>query len=92
MVEKRFKEFIRCHEGVLNRILHILGFSLIGLGIWEKSFSFVIVGAGTQELSHFYQYAKTKNIKDSPLYCLKSQVLFVYPILFLILVYIWIAR
>lgn len=92
MIALRLKEFIRCHKGTLNRVLHIVGFSLIGVGIWQKSFFFAIAGAITQELGHFYQYAKTKNIKDSPFYCLKPQALFAYPIFILILVYIWLAR
>ena len=92
MIASRLKEFIRCHKGTINRLLHVIGFTLIGLGIWQKSFLLVIGGAVTQELGHFYQYAKTRNIKDSPFYCLKPQALFAYPIFTLILLYVYFAR
>ncbi|MBI2797795.1 hypothetical protein HYX70_00665 [Candidatus Saccharibacteria bacterium] len=92
MLGKRLREFMRCHQGKVNLLLHVVGYSLVGVGIWQKSFWYVIAGAIVQELGHFYQYVKTKNYKDSPLYCLRSQVLFALPALSLILIYIWIAR
>ncbi len=89
---KYFQQFIDCHDGLFNRIIHIVGFSLIGIGILEKSLSFVIIGGVTQELGHFYQYAKTKKFKDSPLYCLKPQSIFALPLLILIILYVLLVK
>jgi hypothetical protein len=82
------KQFITCHEGTLNRIIHVIGFALIGLGIFQKSLIWVAVGALTQELGHVYQYLKTKNPKDSPMYCFKPQLIFAYPPFLLIVLYV----
>ncbi len=87
-MNERLQQFIRCHKGTINRLLHIVGFSLIGLGIWQKSLLLVIGGGITQELGHFYQYARTRNYKDNPLFCLKPQVSFAYPFFILIIVYV----
>jgi len=92
MVTQLWKQFIVCHDGLLNKLIHLLGFSLIGFGIIEKSLFLVIAGGITQELGHFYQYAKTKKYKYSPLNCLKPQSLFAYPIFFLIILYIILAK
>ena len=91
MIKKYLKQFIECHYGILNRILHIIGFSVIGVGIYYKSLIFVLTGAVIQELGHFYQYAKTGKFRDSPWHCLKPQSLFAYPILILIIVYVLIG-
>ena len=92
MTTSLLKQFIRCHNGSINRIIHIVGFALIGIGIVDKSLLLVIIGGITQELGHFYQYAKTRNIKDSPLYCIKPQSLFAYPIFVLIILYVIFAK
>lgn len=86
--KKTFKQFIECHNGTLNRIIHIIGFTFIGIGIFEKSLFWVITGGITQELGHFYQYAKTKKLTDSPLYCLKPQLFFAYLPFILIILYV----
>lgn len=92
MIKKYFKQFIDCHKGTLNRIIHIIGFILIGIGIIEKSLLLVISGGITQELGHVYQYAKTKNFKESPLYCLKPQSIFAYPLFILIILYVLLVK
>lgn len=88
MISERLQQFIRCHEGAINKLLHAVGFALIGIGIWQKSLLFVIGGGIAQELGHFYQYSKTRNSKDSPLFCLRPQLLFAYPLFILIVVYV----
>ena len=82
------KQFIECHTGTMNLVLHIIGFTFIGIGIFQKSIFFVVMGAIVQESGHFYQYARTKNEKYSPRYCSRSQLIFAYPLLLLIILYI----
>lgn len=84
--------FVRCHHGTINILVHIVGFAAIGLGIWQKSILLIIGGAVVQELGHFYQYAKTRDIKDSPFYCVKPQTFFAYPLFILLIVYAWLAK
>jgi len=86
------KEFIECHEGVLNRIIHIAGLGIIVWGIFEKSVSLVILGALIQEGGHFYQYWKTGDKKYSPWFCFKPQLFFAYPLFILIILYIIFTR
>ncbi|HWY79544.1 MAG TPA: hypothetical protein VNW29_04240 [Candidatus Sulfotelmatobacter sp.] len=52
----------------------------------------LITGGVTQELGHVYQYAKTKNFKESPLYCLKPQSIFAFPSFILIILYVLLVR
>lgn len=92
MIKTRLKQFIRCHKGDVNRALHAVGFTLVGWGVWDKSLTLALSGAVTQELGHFYQYAKTRDFKDSPFYCFKPQALFAYPIFILIIIYITLAK
>lgn len=92
MLHKYFKQFIACHKGTLNKIIHLIGFTLIGIGVVEKSLFLVLAGGITQELGHFYQYFKTKNFKESPLYCLKPQSIFVLPLFILIILYVILAE
>lgn len=92
MLRKYLRQFIRCHKGTLNRIVHIIGFSLVGIGIFERSLLFVILGGGVQEIGHVYQYLKTRDPKDSPLYCLKPQSIFAFPLFILIVLYVILAR
>ncbi len=66
MLKVYLRQFIICHEGILNKILHIVGFGFIGVGIFYKSLFFVLTGAVIQELGHFYQYMKTGEKKYSP--------------------------
>lgn len=89
---KYFRQFIDCHDGTLNRAIHMVGFFLIGLGIIEKSLWLVFAGGVTQELGHMYQYAKTHKLKDSPLYCLKPQSVFAFPIFILIVLYVIVTK
>lgn len=91
-LKNTFKQFIECHNGTLNKIIHIIGFTFIGIGIFEKSPFWVITGGITQELGHFYQYAKTKRLTDSPLYCLKPQLLFAYLPFILIILYVILSK
>ena len=91
-INNYLEQFIECHNGILNRIIHVIGFALIGIGIMEKSLFWVITGGITQELGHFYQYAKTKKPTDSPLYCLKPQLIFAYLPFFLIILYVVLAK
>lgn len=88
ILSTNLNHFKRCHKGLINKLFHVLGFGLIGLGIFYKDVFFVLAGALTQEAGHFYQYIKTKNPKDSPLHCLKPQAIFAYPVLALIVLYI----
>ncbi len=92
MVKQQLKEFLNFHEGKLNKVIHILGFAILGLGILEKNLALVIVGGVTQELGHFYQYARTKREKDSPWHGLKSQSIFAIPIFILIVLYVAFAK
>lgn len=92
MINQNLKQFIGCHKGLINNLLHIVGLSLIGIGIWQKSLLLVLAGGIVQELGHIYQYAKTRNIKDSPFYCLKPQLIFAYPIYILIIIYVIVAK
>ena len=85
-------QFIRCHHGTINIVVHIVGFGIIGVGVWQKSVLLIIVGAAVQELGHVYQYAKTRNIKDNPFYCVKPQAFFAYPFFILLILYAWLAK
>lgn len=91
-IKKLFNEFVICHDGTVNKLIHIVGFATIGVGIIEKSLFYVIAGGVIQESGHFYQYFKTKQYKYSPLSCLKPQSLFAYPIFILIILYVLFAR
>ncbi len=91
-MKSSLKQFIDCHTGTVNLVLHAVGFALIGIGIFQKSIPFVLVGAIVQESGHFYQYARTKNFRFSPRYCLRPQLLFAYPLLFLIILYILLTK
>jgi len=86
------RELIECHDGAVNRLIHLVGFVLIGLGIIEKNLMLVITGALIQELGHWYQYEKTKNIKYSPLFCFKSQLIFAYPLFALVILYVLLVK
>ncbi len=88
IAQRRLKEFKRCHKGFGNLVFHILGFTLIGLGIFYKEVFWVLGGALTQEIGHFYQYKKTGDKKDSPLHCFKAQLFFAYPLLAIIVLYV----
>lgn len=87
-----FAQFVRCHHGTINIVVHVIGFGLVGFGVWEKSVLLIITGAITQELGHVYQYLKTRNIKDSPLYCIKPQAFFAYPLFIFLILYAWLAK
>ena len=78
-----YRNFIICHEGTINRILHVLGIALVIFGLFDKDIVIFIAGAFIQEFGHVYQYFKPKQYKYSPLFCFKPQLLFAYP-LFLI--------
>ena len=88
MINTYLNQFIGCHKGTINRIIHIIGFALIGLGIIEKSLVYVCAGGSAQELGHMYQYLKTRKLTDSPVYCIKPQLIFAYPLFILIILYI----
>ena len=89
---KRFKDllktFIDCHEGFLNKALHIIGLLVLFYGLLEKSLLFVLLGAFIQELGHVYQYIRTKEKKASPWTCLKPQSVFAYPLLVVAIIYV----
>ncbi|MBT4446550.1 hypothetical protein HOA92_00790 [archaeon] len=87
-IKHLFLEFIGCHGGKVNRFLHVLGLALILTSIFQKNIYLLIIGAIFQEMGHFYQYYKTKNKSESPLQCLKPQLLFAYPLLIIIIIYI----
>lgn len=91
-IKKLYHDFIICHDGTINRLIHVVGFTIIGLGIIEKSLLYVIAGGIIQESGHFYQYFKTKQYKYSPLSCLKPQSVFAYPLFILIILYVLFAR
>jgi len=91
-IKKLFNDFVICHDGTANKLIHVVGFSILGLGIFEKSLLYVIAGSITQELGHFYQYFKTKQYKYSPLSCLKPQSVFAYPLFILVILYVLLAR
>lgn len=91
-LKKLFSDFVVCHEGGVNRVIHLIGFAMIGLGIWEKNIFLVLGGGIVQELGHVYQYAKTKQFKYNPFACLKPQSVFAYPIFILIILYVLFAK
>lgn len=91
-MQKLFNEFVICHDGTANRLIHILGFLTIGIGIIEKNLFYVLLGGIIQELGHFYQYYTTKNYKYSPLFSIKPQSLFFLPIYILMVLYVIFAR
>lgn len=88
MIKKYFKEFIKCHDGIVNRLSHLAGLGFVVAGILERGFWLVILGAIIQEAGHAYQYLKTGEKKYSPLFCLKSQSIFVYPVFAAIIIYV----
>lgn len=90
-LQELLAQFIRCHHGTINILVHIVGFTIVGVGVWQKSVLLIIGGALFTELGHFYQYAKTRNIKDSPFYCVKPQAFFAYPVFILLALYAWLA-
>lgn len=79
--------FIVCHDGLINRLLHVVGLGMVIVGAIYKSFPMVVTGAVIQEFGHFYQYAITKDKKYSPWNCFKPQSLFAWPIFILIAIY-----
>ncbi|EKD92981.1 MAG: hypothetical protein ACD_28C00285G0008 [uncultured bacterium] len=88
MIKSQWRKFVECHTGVLNKVIHGIGFSLIGLGIFEKSLALVLVGAVVQEFGHVYQYMKTHEGRFSPWNCFKPQLVFAYPLLIIIIWYV----
>jgi len=92
MIAGQLKQFIRCHEGTINRLLHIAGFGLLGVGVWQLNIWLVLLGGVVQEFGHIYQYAKTRDFKDSPFYCIKPQALFAYPVFILLIIYVLEAK
>jgi len=87
-VQDYFKEFIKCHDGMVNRLLHIIGFIIIYFGIIKINIWWFIVGTIIQEIGHVYQYLKTKKIIYHPLYCFKPQLIFAFPIYIAFMIYI----
>jgi len=87
-----FKQFIECHEGMINRLAHVLGFSLMIFGVIYKNLLVFLIGGIFQEAGHFYQYSKTKDERHSPLFCLKPQLIFFYPLFFLAIACILLAK
>jgi len=88
MIKSQWIKFVECHTGLLNKVIHVLGFALVGLGILEKSLTLVLVGAVVQEFGHVYQYMKTHEGRFSPWQCFKPQLMFAYPLLILIILYV----
>ncbi len=88
MVKSQWIKFVECHTGLLNKLIHVVGFALIGLGILEKSLPLVLLGAVVQEFGHIYQYMKTHEGRFSPWQCFKPQLLFAYPLLLIIILYV----
>lgn len=87
-IQHEFKTFILCHEGTLNKVLHVFGLLTLLTGLFYKSIALVIAGAVIQELGHFYQYYKSGLLRHSPLTCLKPQSIFAYPLLLLAIAYV----
>ncbi len=81
-------QFIHCHHGKINRILHLIGLITLGYGVWQKNLTLLIAGAIIQEIGHVYQYYKTGQLKDSPLSCIKPQSVFAYPIFIGLVLYV----
>ena len=88
MIPQYFRQFIRCHHGTLNRVLHCIGLAVFVYGVYQKDLSIFAIGIVIQELGHIYQYLQTKDPKDSPLHCLTPQSIFIFPILILCFLYI----
>ncbi|KKT74791.1 MAG: hypothetical protein UW70_C0045G0009 [Candidatus Peregrinibacteria bacterium GW2011_GWA2_44_7] len=40
MIKSQWRKFVECHTGVLNKVIHGIGFSLIGLGTVGVCLSF----------------------------------------------------
>ena len=92
MILRSLQQFIGCHTGTINRVLHVVGFGCIGLGIVDKRLLLVLLGAMIQELGHWYQFARTKDPMQSPWHCLKPQLFFAYPLFGLIVLYVIFSR
>lgn len=92
MLTSYWKQFIECHAGLINKILHVIGFVCVGIGIMEKDLVCVIAGIIIQEIGHLYQYANTGKFEHSPFYCTKSQLIFAYPLFILIILYVVLAK
>lgn len=88
MITKYWNQFVGYHTGTINKLIHVVGFALIGVGVFEKSLSLVIAGGLTQELGHFYEYYRTKTPQSSPWACVKPQSIFAYPLFILIILYV----
>ncbi len=88
MVKSQWVKFVECHAGLLNKFIHVVGFVLIGFGILGKSLVLVLGGAVVQEFGHVYQYIKTHEGRFSPWNCFKPQLMFAYPLLIVIILYV----
>lgn len=44
------------HTGLLNRLLHVVGFIILTIGIWRHSIALIIISMITQEMGHLYQH------------------------------------
>ena len=86
------KQFIECHDGIVNKLIHVVGVIIIIFGIYYKNIPIVLLGFLVPELGHTYQYWKTKNIKYAPWFCIKSQLRIVPPVIILIILYILLTK
>lgn len=74
-------EFISCHHGRANRLLHVVGTLVTFAAVLGKSLLILGLGLAIQEAGHFYQFAKTRKRQHSPVTCLRGQFLFAFPLI-----------
>ncbi len=88
MIPTSLKEFIECHTGKMNAVLHVIGLMLFGNSLVEKNVLLVIAGGFSMELGHVFQYSITRNRKHSPWYCAKSQFFIAHALFILAILYV----
>ncbi len=78
--------FVDFHNGVVNRILHLIGFGLFFVGLFEKNILLIIVGALVQESGHFYNYyvLKERDTRLNPFKASLRQLVILTPVVLLL--------
>ena len=85
------KDFLECHSGKINGVLHVIGLALQGVAIFEKSIPLFVLGGVSQELGHVYQYVKTGKTEHSPWFCARSQHFLAHILFVLVVLYMFVT-
>lgn len=78
IISKNWLLFVRCHHGLENILLHLVGFALIFFGLYADQVIYPVIGGLIQEGGHAIQYLKTKNQQDHPFTCITPQAIFFF--------------